>query len=77
MLNELQRTPLAVQLYQIVPSVWTKLWIAPFPAFTFEGEDTFKTSENKGCEGLLAVLLNIRVFWDVTLRRLLKQRDIP
>jgi len=49
MLNELQRTPLARQLYHIVTLlVWTTLWIAPTPAFTFEGKDTLKTSENKG-----------------------------
>ena len=33
-------------------------------------------SEQRICEGLLAVLQNIQVFWDVSLRRLLKRRDI-
>lgn len=32
--------------------------------------------EQRICEGLMAVLQNVQVFWDVSLRRLLKQRDI-
>jgi hypothetical protein len=32
--------------------------------------------EQRMCEGLMAVLQNMQVFWDVSLRRLLKQRDI-
>ena len=32
--------------------------------------------EQRICEGLVAVLQNIQVFWDVSLRRLLKQRDV-
>ena len=32
--------------------------------------------EQSICEGLVVVLQNIQVFWDVSLRRLLKQRDV-
>jgi hypothetical protein len=38
------------------------MWIASSPAFTFEGKDTLKISDDKAFDGLMAVLLYLQVF---------------
>jgi hypothetical protein len=79
MLNELKRTSLARQLLSDCVAVsMNNILDCTLSSVHFRGQRHAQDIwEQRICEGLMAVLQNIQVFWDVSLRLLLKQRDIP